>query len=90
MSDELRKMVIDILKDGSYFHTEEQVINKGIDKINQWHKSERKKWALGKLPEETELFKTNPLSSDIIYQSNREAEIYNQCLAEIRKKIEEG
>lgn len=98
MSDELREILrvltkvtkvdykwrIDNAKDDSVVYTtdDESNIAKAVGEIKQ-----RVRALVGK---DKELLKTNPLSDDIIYQSNHEIEIHNQAKAEFRKKIEEG
>lgn len=63
-------------------------IDEMISQVEAWHKSERKKWAMGLLPkEEDDSADKHPEILKTVLIGIR---IRNGVIAEIRKKIEEG
>lgn len=92
MNDELREMVREILNitkeviSGKIKFEEGQTkTDKVIKRMNAWHKSERKRWAMGLVGKEERIDDVNPGNLTLIAQIQGK----NQIIREIRQKIEE-
>jgi len=59
-------------------------VNEALTEVLSWHKSERKKWALGLVGKDKEYISLENM------EGRHNIDGYNEAKAEIRKKIEES